>query len=169
MRITSDCAVQMHYHLTAHDGTTIDRSHGRGPLTYLHGHGHLVPGVEKALEGKSAGDTLTVVVPPEEGYGTRDPNLDVAIPISVFPEDSRQELVEGARFSGSHSSDPTKSAMFMVMKVDGENVFCSANHPLADVTLHFDIEVVDVRQGTQGEIADGQIHAPDCTVGCCDT
>ena len=168
MRITSDCAVQMHYHLTAHDGTTIDRSHGRGPpLTCMAM--DISYGREKALEGKSAGDTLTVVVPPEEGYGTRDPNLDVAIPISVFPEDSRQELVEGARFSGPHPSDPTKSAMFMVMKVDGENVFCSANHPLADVTLHFDIEVVDVRQGTQGEIADGQIHAPDCTVGCCDT
>ena len=167
MQVMADRAVQMHYHLTTADGTTIDRSHGNDPLTYLHGHGHLVPGVEKALEGKSAGDQVTVVVPPEEGYGLSDPDLDVAIPLSVFPAESRGQLVQGARFSGPHPANQSESVMFVVMKVESDKVLCTANHPLADVTLHFDIEVVSVRQGTRGEIADGRIHAPDCSTGCC--
>ena len=76
MLIANNCAVQMHYHLTTADGQTIDSTNGRAPLEYLHGHGHLVPGVEKALVGKSAGDRFSIVVPPKDAYGERDPNKD---------------------------------------------------------------------------------------------
>ena len=167
MNITTDCAVDMHYHLTTDDGTTIDRSQGKNPLSYLHGHGHLVSGVEKALEGKSVGDSFNVVVPPEEGYGVRDPHLDVALPLSVFPPEARGDLVEGARFRGPHPTDKTQDVMFVIVKVDDDSILCTANHPLAGFTLHFDIQVVAVRKGTKGEIADGQIHSSDCSTGCC--
>ena len=167
MKIAQNHAVQMHYHLTSSDGTTIDSSNGREPLAYLHGHGHLVPGVEKALEGRAVGDSFQVVVSPQDGYGERDPNLDVAVPLSVFPTESRSALVEGARFRGPHPADPEQSVIFSVLQVDADKLLCTANHPLAGVTLHFDIEVVEVREGTRGEIADGQIHSPDCSTGCC--
>ncbi len=167
MKITQDTAVQMHYHLTADNGATIDSSKGREPLEYLHGHGNLVPGVEKALEGKAAGDSLTVVVPPKDGYGQRDPQLDVAMPLSVFPDEFRRELVEGARFRGPHPADPEQLTTYLVIKIEDDQILSTANHPLAGETLHFDIEVVEVRKGTQGEVADGQIHSPDCSTGCC--
>ena len=167
MKITKDCAVQMHYQLTDSDGNTIDTSHGRDPLEYLHGHGHLVRGVESALEGKSVGDSFSVVVPPEDGYGQRDPNLDVAIPFTAFPPEARTELVEGARFSGPHPSSPEQTVAYLVIKVEDDRVLCTANHPLADMTLHFDISIVNVRQGTKSEIADGKIHSPDCSTGRC--
>ena len=167
MNIAQDHAVQMHYSLTSDDGTPIDSSNGREPLAYLHGHGHLVPGVEKALEGRVAGDSFRVVVPPQDGYGERDPNLDVAVPLTVFPPESRADLVAGARFRGPHPVDQSQVVFFTVIQVDEDTLFCTANHPLAGVTLHFDIEVVEVRPGTPGEIADGQIHRPDCSEGCC--
>lgn len=167
MNITADHAVQMHYRLSTADGTLIETTAGRDPLAYLHGHDHVVPGVEKALEGKTVGDSLRIVVNPEDGYGERDPNLDVMVPLSIFPEESRGNLVPGARFRGPHPSEPEQPVVFSVIQVQGENLLCTANHPLAGVTLHFDIEVVDVRQGTKGEIADGQIHSADCSTGCC--
>ena len=146
----------MHYHLTDSDGNVIDSSQGADPLAYLHGHGNLVAGVEAALDGKEVGDKFEVVVAPEDGYGKRDPQRDVAIPLAAFPEESRDQLVEGARFRGPHPTEEDQAAMFLVIKVDGENVLCTANHPLADITLHFTIEVVSVRAATDGEIAQGQ-------------
>ncbi|MEE2788713.1 MAG: peptidylprolyl isomerase [Myxococcota bacterium] len=159
MKIAKDCAVQMHYHLTADDGTVIDSSRGRGPLSYLHGHGHLVRGVEAALDGKTVGDTFNVVVPPEDGYGKRDPNLDVAIPLSAFPPGAEDELVDGSRFRGPHPASAEQTVTYLVLKVEDDTVICTANHPLADMTLHFDIEVVEVRQGTEDEIATGQVKS----------
>ena len=78
MKIEKDRVVSLHYHLTDDDGDVIDSSRDSTPLGYLHGHGNLVAGVETALLGKGAGDKLDVVVPPEEGYGTHDPELDLA-------------------------------------------------------------------------------------------
>ena len=167
MKIAQNHAVQMHYHLTTAGGTVIDSTNGRAPLAYLHGHGHLVSGVEKALEGRVVGERFRVVVSPEEGYGERDPGLDVTVPLSVFPTASRAALVEGARFRGPHPADPDQSVIFSVLQVEADTLVCTANHPLAGVTLHFDIEVVEVRPGTRGEINDGQIHSPDCSTGCC--
>lgn len=167
MKITKDHAVQMHYRLTSADGTVIDTTAGRDPLAYLHGHGHVVPGVEKALDGRIAGDSFRVVVNPEDAYGERDPSLDVMVPLSIFPETSRGSLIPGARFRGPHPSIPDQSVVFSVIRVEDDQLLCSANHPLAGITLNFDIQVLDVRPGTKGEIADGQIHAPDCSTGCC--
>ena len=167
MKITQDCAVQMHYRLSDDEGTIIDTSQGRTPLEYLHGHGHLVRGVEAALEGKSAGEHLNVSVAPEDGYGERDPNLDVAIPWSAFPPEAKGYLVEGKRFRGPHPASPDETVNYLVIKVEDDKLLCTANHPLAGMTLNFDIEVIAVRHGTEGEIADGKIHPPDCSTGCC--
>ena len=167
MKIAQNTAVQMHYHLTVDSGETVDSTKGRAPLQYLHGHGHLVPGVERTLEGKVAGDSFTVTVTPEDGYGVRDPKLDVAMPLSVFPESFRNELAAGVQFRGPHPVDAEQSARYLVIDIKDGQVLCTANHPLAGETLHFNIEVVEVRQGTNGEIADGMIHSADCSTGCC--
>lgn len=160
MKIQKDSAVQIHYHLTDGDGEVIDSSKGNDPLAYLHGHGNLVPGVESVLIGKSAGDTLSTVVSPEEGYGVRDEGLDVAVPLQAFPEEVRTQLQVGEMFQGPHPTEEGGSAVFRIVVIEGDRILASANHPLAGVELHFDLEVVDVRAATEEELTHGHIHGP---------
>jgi FKBP-type peptidyl-prolyl cis-trans isomerase SlyD len=160
MTIQKDSAVRIHYHLTDSEGTVIDSSKGAEPLAYLHGHGNLVPGVEAALVGQEAGAKLDVVVPPEEGYGVPDPDLDLLIPMDMFPEEAHAELTEGAMFQAPHPKDESSVAVFTVVGVDDGKVKCTANHQLAGVTLHFNLEVVEVREATAEELAHGHIHGP---------
>ncbi|MFT7624925.1 MAG: FKBP-type peptidyl-prolyl cis-trans isomerase SlyD [Myxococcota bacterium] len=159
MNIAKDSAVQIHYHLTDAEGAVIDSSKGSDPLAYLHGHGNLVPGVENALIGKAIGDKMTVVVTPEEGYGVRDPGLDVQIPLAAFGEHA-SELAPGAMFAGPHPEDETKQVQYTVMEVLPEAVNASGNHSLAGVTLHFDLEVMEIRAATAEELQHGHIHGP---------
>ncbi len=160
MQIASGSAVLIHYHLTDSDGEVIDSSKGGDALGYLHGHGQLVTGVEAALEGKAAGDHVDVVVQPEDGYGVRDPELDVAIPMTSFPEDARGQLQPGAMFEGSHPNNPEASAVYTVMEVLEDRVHATANHALAGVVLHFAIDVQSVRAATEEELAHGHLHGP---------
>ena len=81
--IQNDTVVHLHYVLTDGDGKELDRSHGDEPLTYLHGHGNIVPGLEEALLGKQVGDALDVVVPPEKAYGPRN-GKQQKVPRSAF-------------------------------------------------------------------------------------
>ena len=160
MNIEQDRAVSIHYHLTDDAGEVIDSSKGKDPLAYLHGHGNLVPGVERALAGKVVGDAFNVVVSPEDGYGVHDPALNVAVPIEAFPEESRDNLVPGAMFHGPHPSVEDTVVTYAVAEVVEGEVRCSGNHPLAGVTLHFDLEVVSIREATAEELAHGHIHGP---------
>lgn len=160
MKITKDSAVRIHYHLTDDDGDVIDSSRGRDPLAYLHGHGNLVPGVESVLDGQTAGATLSTVVPPEEGYGVRDPELDVALDLTLFPEDVRDQLQPGAMFQGEHPTKSDEVVRYTIIEVLTDRIHATGNHQLAGVTLHFDLEVVDVRDATEEELAHGHIHGP---------
>jgi FKBP-type peptidyl-prolyl cis-trans isomerase SlyD len=160
MNIEKDRAVTLSYHLTDDDGKVIDSSRESGGMPYIHGHGNLVPGVERALDGKAAGANFDVVVSPEDGYGVHDPQLDVAIPKDAFPEDVVGQLAPGVMFQGPHPRDQRKMAMFTVAEVLDAEVRCSANHPLAGQTLHFNLEVLDVREATVEEVAHGHVHGP---------
>lgn len=160
MNIQNDRAVRIHYHLTDSDGVVIDSSLEGEPMAYLHGHGNLVPGVERVLDGQTAGAKFSVVVPPEDGYGVPDPALNVAVPFTAFPEENREDLVNGAMFHGPHPADDKKVVLYTVVETDGDELRCTANHPLSGVTLHFDLEVIDVRDATEEELAHGHIHGP---------
>jgi FKBP-type peptidyl-prolyl cis-trans isomerase SlyD len=160
VNIQKDAAVTIHYHLTDPDGTVIGSSRGEEPLAYLHGHGGLVPGVERALDGQAVGAKLDLVVSPEDGYGVHDPALDIAVPIEAFPEENRGDIVGGAMFHGPHPADQDKVAMYTVVEVVGDEIRCTANHPLSGVTLHFSLEVIGIRDATAEELSHGHIHGP---------
>jgi FKBP-type peptidyl-prolyl cis-trans isomerase SlyD len=83
-KIAKDKVVSIDYTLTNDAGQVLDSSQGREPLTYLHGHGGLIPGMEKGLEGKSTGDSFKITLPPEDGYGHKDPNMVQPVPRSNF-------------------------------------------------------------------------------------
>ena len=155
LNVANDHVVSFHYRLTNDSGELLDES-GDSPLEYLHGHGNIVPGLERALTGKSAGFTQQVVVAPEDGYGVWDERGIRNVPRGAFPPDA--ELEPGMEFV-AQSSDGSH-AMLRIKEVGDEAVVIDLNHPLAGVTLHFDVEVVGVRAGTEEELAHGHVHAP---------
>ncbi len=153
MEISADRVVTIHYTLKDDAGDVLDSSAGGEPLAYIQGHGNLVPGLEKALEGKSDGNTLAVSVAPEDGYGVRDEAL-----VQRVPKRSLQgagNIAKGMQFQ-ARTEDGMR--LFTVMAVVGDMVTLDGNHPLADQTLHFDVEVVGVREATSEELEHGHVH-----------
>ena len=154
MQIGQDKVVTIAYTLKDDAGQVIDTSEGGEPLAYLHGAQNIVPGLEKALEGKSAGDSLTVSLSPEEGYGRRDAALVQNIPVRKLPE---KKVQPGMQFRVMTDAGPR---ILTVLSVSGDYAKVDANHPLVDKTLHFDVKVVDVRDATEEEKTHGHVHGP---------
>lgn len=146
----------LHYRLTLDDGSIADESFGGEPLVYLHGHGNIVPGLEKKLEGKSAGDKADVTVTPAEGYGDYDPTLDQKVPRSAFPADA--ELQVGIAFQAQ--TQEGKPITLWIRAIQGDEVTVSPNHPMAGQTLNFNVEIVEVREATAQEKEHGHAHGP---------
>lgn len=153
MQIGQRTVASFHYTLTNDSGQVIDSSADREPLTYLHGAGNIVPGLEKEMDGRKAGDVFNVVVAPEEGYGMPNPMM-----IQVVPKDAFQgvdTLEVGMEFQAQTPQGPMSVA---IAKIDGEEVTVDGNHPLAGQTLHFAIEVTDVRDASLEELSHGHVH-----------
>jgi FKBP-type peptidyl-prolyl cis-trans isomerase SlyD len=146
--------VSMHYKLTDNDGNVLDSSEGAGPMIYLHGAGNIIPGLEKALSGKAAGDSLEVRVEPAEGYGEINPQGAQVISMSAF---EGAESVEVGMAFEAQGADGSVQQVF-VTKVDGDDVTIDFNHPLSGVVLNFDVQIVDVREATEEEIDHGHVH-----------
>ena len=153
MQIAADSVVLIHYTLKDDDGKVLDSSAGGEPLAYIQGHGNLVSGLEKALEGKAQGNRIEVSLVPEEGYGTRNEAL-----VQRVPKRSLQgagEIRKGMQFQAQTDEGVR---LFTVTTVVGDMVTLDGNHPLADQTLHFDVEVVGVRDATAEELEHGHVH-----------
>ena len=160
MAVEKNSVVFFHYTLTLDGGEEVDSSRGGDPFAYLHGHNNIVPGLEKELVGKNAGDTVKAVVSPEEGYGVEDPSLNLRVPIEAFPPEALADLAPGMMFQSQHPDDPNREIILRVMKIDGPAVFVTGNHPLAGKTLNFDVEIVSMRDASVAELADGFVHGP---------
>jgi len=153
MQIAQNSVAAFHYTLTDDHGQVIDSSAGRDPLTYLHGSGQIVPGLEKQMEGRSAGDKFSAEVPPEEGYGVHHPELMQEVPREAFQ--GVEDIQPGMQFQGR---GPQGEINVTVTRVENDKVFIDGNHPLAGKTLHFAIEVADVREASAEELAHGHVH-----------
>jgi FKBP-type peptidyl-prolyl cis-trans isomerase SlyD len=153
MQIADNTVAAFHYTLTNDAGEVLDSSRGREPLAYLHGAGNIVPGLEKAMAGRSAGDSFEVDVAPEEGYGQRHETLVQVVPRQAFQ--GVDKIEPGMQFQ---ASGPQGAMSVTIAKVDGDNVTVDGNHPLAGQTLHFAIEVAEVREATEDERTHGHAH-----------
>jgi FKBP-type peptidyl-prolyl cis-trans isomerase SlyD len=155
MEIAADRVVLIHYTLRDDDGKVLDSSAGGDALAYIQGHGNLVPGLEKALEGKTDGNRISVVLSPAEGYGARSESL-----VRRVPKRSLQgsgELRKGMQFRAQTDEG---LRLFTVTAIVGDMVTLDGNHPLADQTLHFEVEVLEVRSATAEELEHGHVHGP---------
>ena len=154
MNIEGKCVVSIHYTLTNSNGEKLDSSEGRDPLSYLHGASNIVPGLERALDGKAAGDSVKVVVKPEHGYGEVDPALVQKVPRSAF--EGVDDIKAGMQFQAQGPDGQVQ--LIAVTDVTGEEVTVNGNHPLAGEELHFDVTVENVRTATAEEIEHGHAH-----------
>ncbi len=155
MHIEKNRVVTLHYTLRDDQGSVIDSSSGRGPLSYLHGKGNIIPGLEQALAGKAAGDKLDVTVAPAQGYGLRDERLVQIVPRHKFGEVT--DLAPGMQVRATGAQGPR---LVTVVRVDRDFVTVDGNHPLAGRTLHFSVEVAEVRKATHEEVSHGHVHGP---------
>jgi FKBP-type peptidyl-prolyl cis-trans isomerase SlyD len=153
MQISSNSVVSMHYTLTNPTGEVLDSSQGKDPLAYLHGHGNIIPGLEKQLEGKVAGDKLVAEVPAAEAYGEPSDDLIVEASRKQFPDDV--DLQPGMRFQAQTPQGPR---IAQIKSIKGEMITVDTNHPLAGVDLKFDVEILEVREASKEEIEHGHVH-----------
>ena len=153
MKIAKDSVVTMNYTLKNDACEVMDTSAGRDPLVYLHGVGALIPGLENELEGKMANDKVSAVIAPEDAYGARSEDLLRVVSKDGFQ--GEEELLEGMRVQLDTEHGPMVA---VVSAITGDEVTLDMNHPLADMTLYFDVEVVDVRPATADELAHGHVH-----------
>jgi len=153
MQAEKDKVVTFHYRLTDEGGAEIDSSHGREPLAILFGHGAIIPGLETALGGHVAGDRFDVVVPPEQAYGLRRDNFTQRVPKKYFQDGDRLQPGMSTVLS---TQEGHRSVT--VVKVGSSVIDVDLNHPMAGKTLHFAIEIVDVRAATDEEREHGHVH-----------
>ncbi len=149
--IDDNCVVSMHYQLTNGFGELIDSSQGELPLVYMHNTNALLPSLERELTGKRAGDPVAVTIYPEDAYGYADEEL-----IAQWPRDTiekTQELVLGMRFKALAKDG--SSQLVTLTEIREDTVVLDANHPLAGQVLNFTLAIVDVREPSDEELAQG--------------
>ena len=151
--INKDTVVQFNYTLTNAEGEILDQSRDQ-PLVYLHGHHNIIPGLEKQMMGKSAGDTFKVTIAPEDAYGEDVQEAVQEVPRANFQGVDNIEV--GMQFQSQ--TDDGHVMLVTVKDVNDEIVVVDGNHPLAGVELTFDVEIVEVRAATADEIAHGHAH-----------
>ncbi|MBO5753269.1 MAG: peptidylprolyl isomerase [Proteobacteria bacterium] len=152
-KVTQDTVPSVIFVLSNDAGEVLDLATREAPMRYLHGHGAILRGLEKALDGAEVGKQFHVDVPPEDGYGLRDGEPQ-AVPKSIFPEGTPFRVGAGM----TAKSEDGKPFPLWIVSIDEENVYVDANHPLAGQTLHFDVEVIAVRFATEDELKDGRVH-----------
>ena len=155
MSIKKDSVVLFEYTLKDDAGEVIDSSSPGEPLAYLHGHGNLVPGLERELEGKGAGDKLSVKITPADGYGEYSKELVQKVPRRSLKGIAK--ITVGMRLHAQTEQGPRAVA---VTAVTGDMITIDGNHPLAGKNLNFDIEIGEVRDATEEELAHGHVHGP---------
>ncbi|MEY4590635.1 MAG: fkbp-type peptidyl-prolyl cis-trans isomerase slyd [Pseudomonadota bacterium] len=154
MKIENNHVVSIHYTLTDDEGQVIDSSAGMEPMHYIQGLGSIIPGLERAMAGRTAGDTFKVIVQPEDGYGEFDPEMIQTLPRTAFTGVENVEV--GMEFQ-AHANDG--HVQYVVVKdVTEDEITIDANHALAGKVLHFDVSIEAVREADEDELEHGHVH-----------
>jgi FKBP-type peptidyl-prolyl cis-trans isomerase SlyD len=153
MQITKNVVALIHYTLKDDNGEVIDKSQEGTPMPYLHGHGNLIPGLEGELEGKKLGDKLSARIEPKDAYGVRNDEMIQDVPRAQLPEDV--DIQPGMQFQAQGEGGVN---VVTVVGVEDGQVRLDGNHPLAGVTLNFEVEIAEVREASAEELQHGHVH-----------
>jgi FKBP-type peptidyl-prolyl cis-trans isomerase SlyD len=152
MKIGDKKAVSIEFTLKDQQGEVMETSVGKDPLWYLHGEGNLVPGLEKALDGKEPGETVDVTLAPADAYGEHDEKEIRKVPLRKL---KAPKIQVGGRYQ-LQEKDGVR--VVVVKSVSGDYAQIDGNHPLAGQTLHFIVKVMEVRDATEDELQHGHVH-----------
>lgn len=156
--VADDMVVTLHFRLSLDDREVVVDTEADGePMSYLHGHGEVVHGLESALRGRAVGDSFDVVISPEDGYGEHDPEDTDEVPRDAFPDDL--ELEVGLQLSAEDEDGNVVPCV--VREVHEEHVVVDMNHPLAGETLHYTVKILEIRPATAEELEHGHVHDAD--------
>ena len=149
--------VSFNYTLKDAKGVVLESStDGEEPLSYLEGVGQIIPGLETALQGLKKGDKKSVHVKADEAYGEFEQELIVQVPRDQIP---KKDVAVGDRFHADSGQGHTQ--VVVVTAVDDKTITVDGNHPLAGQDLHFDVEILEVRDATKEELEHGHAHGGD--------
>ena len=161
--IGPDTVVTFHYRLYNSDGAGgagefIESSEGEDPVVYLHGHNNVVKGLEAAMQGRRSGETFTVTISPDEGYGPRNDNAVQRVSCKHLHEYRKNKVFRPGEIVTVQTHHGPRQVV--VIKAGKFNVDVDLNHPLAGATLYYDISIADVRPASAEELAHGHAHGP---------
>jgi len=158
--IEKNVVVTLDYRLEV-EGQEIDS----GPIQFLHGHGNIISGLENKIEGMELGEEKQVHVKAEDAYGDYDPDLEINVPLSSFPEDFKIQLGRPMRLQDTQGRTFTGVAI----AISDDSVKMNLNHPLAGKDLLFKTRVKDLRTATDEEIERGSLASgcSGCSSGDC--
>lgn len=157
MQISDNNVASINYTLKNDQGEVLDSSEGAAPLDYIHGTGNLIPGLESELAGKSSGDKFSVSLAPESAYGPVIDEMIQTVPREAFA--GIEDIQEGMQFQAETAAGPQP---VVITRVEGDQVTVDGNHPMAGLTLHFEVEVIEVREATADELEHGHVHGEGC-------
>lgn len=160
MKIAENKVVVMHYAVSDSEGTLIDSSYDHQPLAFVQGSGFLIPGLEQALNDRQVGDKFEVDVDAENAYGERHDGFVQTVPKAMF--EGIDELAVGTQLRAT--TDEGEQTV-IVIDVTDDQITVDGNHPLSGIDLSFDVEILEVRDATDEELATGQV----ATESCCDS
>ena len=152
MKIAKDSVVRFHYTVSEQGQEALESSRDREPLAILIGHGNIIPGLEAALQDREAGESFGVDVAASEAYGERRDGLTQRVPKKHF---GAQKLEPGQQVVLQTNFGPRAVT---IQKVGMSVVDVDLNHPMAGKDLHFDVEIVEVREASAEEVAHGHVH-----------
>ncbi|RMF81700.1 MAG: peptidylprolyl isomerase [Chloroflexi bacterium] len=153
-QVANNMVVGLAYTLKV-DGEVVEQVGKDEPMEYLHGADDIIPGLEKQLAGKKVGDTFSVTIPPEDGYGLYDPEDVEELPRHII--DGADNLEKGAMLEIEDEDGDFYLAF--VRDIQGDTITIDYNPPLAGKELAYDVEVVSIREATAEEIDHGHVHA----------
>lgn len=153
MQIAHNKVVYFHYTLSEVDGAELETSAETEPMTYIHGHGNILPALEDALSSHEKGDTFRTSLQPEQAYGQRRENAEQRVPIKHLQYKGKLRPGMIIKMNSDHGARDVR-----VIKVGRYNVDVDTNHPLAGLALSFDIEIVEVRDATPEELQHRHVH-----------
>ena len=155
MKAEKNKVVTFHYTLKNAEGEQMESSREGDPMAYLHGTNSIIVGLEKAMEGREAGEEFSVTVQPEEAYGVRNDNNVQRIPLKRLKGIGKVQVGQILNLQTNKGQ-----VQVTVLKVGRFNVDVDGNHPLAGHELTFDVEVMEIRDATEEEVTHGHAHGP---------
>ena len=157
MQIAQNKVAIITYTLTNVNGDVLDQANEEQPFAFIAGTGNIIPGLDEALAGKTAGDVVTTTIAPEHAYGERHDELTQTVPKEMFQGVDNVE--PGMQFNAQTNQG---MSVVTVTNVEGDQVTIDGNHPLAGETLNFDVKILEVRDATADELEHGHVHGPSC-------